>query len=238
MKTNYLVLVLLVLLSILFTDVFTKNSISNALHAILSNISLPIYQMRRSVEKLFEKQQIILTVVLFGQTSSDTLEVLSEDLAGIYVRNLRKKGIVLDAQNGELIGFVQKTGSVGYVIKWWETEFPVTIESTQNPTETLNVINATDTVNRNPNNNMKIVGYYRNYKIEIPDPNIDTSKLSGKVYMSEHMPYGKLLKESGISVGEYKNGLLKIKVPKIPRYVILLEDYNTTTLNNKENGGN
>ncbi len=213
MRINTLALVFLVLLFILFLDIFTSNSISKLLHTLIYKSAFPLYNVKNALEWLFEKNYSTVKVNLFGNTPTTALEVLSVDSKGIYVRNLKKKGIAISATDGKLIGFVQKTGSVGYISKWWEDNFPVTIESTDN-------LNYTHKV--------RSVGYYSNYRIEMPDP---ADIVNGKVYMSEYMPYGRLLKNFGIFIGEYQNGVFKLLIPKIPKYVVILEEY-------EPNGGN
>ncbi|MCX7653714.1 MAG: hypothetical protein N2Z58_03420 [Fervidobacterium sp.] len=213
MKTNILALVFLFLIFVMFLDIFTNNLISTNLHTVLYKLSTPLYNVRTNLEQVFEKEHNTINVTLFGDTRPTALRVLSVDSKGIYVRNVEKKGIVISATDGSLIGFVKKTGSVGYVSKWWEEEFPVTIESSE----------GTDV-----NFKVKVVGYYSNYRIEIPDP---SPVNDGKVYMSEYLPYGKLLKSFGLSIGEYQNGVFKMSIPKIPEYVLILEKY-------EPNGGN
>jgi len=97
----------------------------------------------------------------------------------------------------------EKTGKVGYVVKWWESEFPVTIESTS-----IRSVSA--------------VGYYSNLKIDIPDPNV---QVSGKVYLSEYFEYGRLLKANNLSIGKYENDAFYPEIPQISNYVVLLEEY-------------
>jgi len=202
MKINYLVLTFLIIMTLFVLDVFTQNSLSNTIHSVLSSLALPLYDSKVFLENYFEKNVVILQIRIFGNSKQNELEVLSEDLNGIYVRNLKKRGIIIN-DRGELIGFVEKTGSVGYVTKWWQSEFPVTIESTS----------------------LSIVGYYKRYRITIPDPTIVPEKISGKVFMSEYLPYGKILKNFNRSIGEFKNGNFNISIPRIPKSVILLESY-------------
>ncbi|WP_448377280.1 hypothetical protein [Fervidobacterium sp.] len=205
MKVNYITLAFLIVLTLFIVDVFTHNNISNNIHSILSTLAAPLYNSKDFLEKYFEKNITIQHIKIFSNNKSNELDVLSEDLKGIYVRNLKKRGIIIN-DKGELIGFVEKTGSVGYVTKWWQSEFPVTIE-------------ATDLV---------IVGYYKKYQITIPDPIIIPETVSGKVYLSEYLPYGKLLRNFGRDLGEFKNGNFEISIPKISKRVVLLEEYNHT----------
>ncbi|KAF2962141.1 hypothetical protein [Fervidobacterium sp. 2310opik-2] len=234
MKLNTLVIVFLVLMLLLFLDIFSKNFIANSIHTILYKSSTPIYSSKRNLEKLFEKEKITLNVTLFKDTTTNALEVLSEDSKGIYVLNLKKKGIVVDATTGELIGFVEKTGNVGYAIKWWEKEFPVTIESIESTNESTQTLKESTDTQVYETYTQKTVGYYSNYRIDLPDPNI---KINGKVYISEYIPYGRLLKNNNISIGEYSNGIFRIKIPTIPKYVVLLEDYTINDSSNNSNGG-
>ncbi|WP_448374876.1 hypothetical protein [Fervidobacterium sp.] len=203
MKVNYITLAFLIVLTLFIVDVFTHNNISNNIHSILSTLAAPLYNSKDFLEKYFEKNITIQHIKIFSNNKSNELDVLSEDLKGIYVRNLKKRGIIIN-DKGELIGFVEKTGSVGYVTKWWQSEFPVTIE-------------ATDLV---------VVGYYKKYQITIPDPIIIPETVSGKVYLSEYLPYGKLLRNFGRDLGEFKNGNFEISIPKISKRVVLLEEYN------------
>jgi len=202
MKINYLALTFLIIMTLFVLDVFTQNSLSNTIHSVLSSLALPLYDSKVFLENYFEKNVIIVQIRIFGNSKQNELEVLSEDLNGIYVRNLKKRGIIINDRD-ELIGFVEKTGSVGYVTKWWQSEFPVTIESTS----------------------LSIVGYYKRYRITIPDPTIVPEKISGKVFMSEYLPYGKILKNFNRAIGEFKNGNFIISIPRIPKSVILLESY-------------
>uniref|UniRef100_A0A7C5U241 Cell shape-determining protein MreC n=1 Tax=Fervidobacterium nodosum TaxID=2424 RepID=A0A7C5U241_9BACT len=212
MRVNSLALVFLLLLLIVFTDIFTDNLLSKSIHTLTYISASPIYVAKKNLEQIFEKEYTIVNVKLFDDIAT-TSEVLSVDSKGIYVKNIKKKGIAIDAINGNLVGFVRKTGNVGYISKWWEEEFPVTIESTDTSIKGQKI---------------SIVGYYNKYRIEVPDP---TVVISGKVYMSEYMPYGRLLKDFGIAIGEYENGVFKITIPKIPKYIIILEEY-------EPNGGN
>lgn len=213
MRVNEIALIFLFLLLVLFVDIFTDNFLAKTLHTLLYKSASSVYIAKRNIEQIFEKEHIIINVNLFGEIKTATSEVLSIDLKGIYARNIKKRGIAIDAKDGTLIGFVEKTGNVGYISKWWENEFPVTIESTDTSNQVQKVTTA---------------GYYSKYKIEVPDP---TTSVNGKVYMSEYMPYGRLLKNFGISIGEYQNGVLKLSIPKIPRQIIILEEYEL-------NGGN
>jgi len=205
MKANYIALAFLIILTLFILDVFTNNNISNNIHSILSTLAMPLYDSKVFLEKYFEKNITIQHIKIFSNNKPDELEVLSQDLKGIYVRNLKKRGIIIN-EKGELIGFVEKTGSVGYVTKWWQSEFPVTIE-------------ATDLV---------VVGYYKKYQITIPDPIIIPENVSGKVYLSEYLPYGKLLRNFDRDLGEFKHGNFEISIPKISKHVVLLEEYNDT----------
>jgi hypothetical protein len=165
-------------------------------------VASPLFNAKVLLEKYFEKNITIQNIKIFANEKPDELLVLSEDLKGYYVRNLNKTGIVLN-EKGQLVGFVEKTGNVGYVSKWWESEFPVTLEAT----------------------NLTVTGYYKGYRITIPDPNISLEELQAKVYMSEYLPYGKLLKNYGMHLGYYENGIFKINIPKVSERVILLESY-------------
>ncbi len=234
MKLNKLVIVFLVLMLLLFLDIFSKNLIANLIHTILYKSATPIYISKRNLEKLFEKETIVLNVTLFKDTTTDALEILSEDSKGIYVLNLKKKGIIIDAITGELIGFVEKTGNVGYAVKWWAKEFPVTIESTESTNEATQTLNESTVTQIYETYTKRAVGYYSNYRIDLPDPNV---KINGKVFISEYTPYGRLLKNNNISIGDYHGGIFKIKIPKIPKYVVLLEDYTINDGSNNSNGG-
>ncbi|MFN4267902.1 MAG: hypothetical protein ACK4EZ_03605 [Fervidobacterium pennivorans] len=202
MRINYISLMFIILLTFFFLDVFTNNSISQTIHTFFSVVASPLFNAKVLLEKYFEKNITIQNIKIFANEKPDELLVLSEDLKGYYVRNLNKTGIVLN-EKGQLVGFVEKTGNVGYVSKWWESEFPVTLEAT----------------------NLTITGYYKGYRITIPDPNISLEKLQAKVYMSEYLPYGKLLKNYGMHLGYYENGIFKINIPKVSERVILLESY-------------
>lgn len=202
MRINYISLMFIILLTFFFLDVFTNNSISQTIHTFFSVVASPLFNAKVLLEKYFEKNITIQNIKIFANEKPDELLVLSEDLKGYYVRNLNKTGIVLN-EKGQLVGFVEKTGNVGYVSKWWESEFPVTLEAT----------------------NLTITGYYKGYRITIPDPNISLEKLQAKVYMSEYLPYGKLLKNYSMHLGYYENGIFKINIPKVSERVILLESY-------------
>ncbi|NPU89543.1 MAG: hypothetical protein HPY87_06580 [Fervidobacterium sp.] len=202
MRINYISLMFIILLTFFFLDVFTNNSISQTIHTFFSVVASPLFNAKVLLEKYFEKNITIQNIKIFANEKPDELLVLSEDLKGYYVRNLNKTGIVLN-EKGQLVGFVEKTGNVGYVSKWWESEFPVTLEAT----------------------NLTITGYYKRYRITIPDPNISLEKLQAKVYMSEYLPYGKLLKNYSMHLGYYENGIFKINIPKVSERVILLESY-------------
>lgn len=202
MRINQLTLTFIIILTIFFLDVFTDNGIAKLLHSVFSNAAYPLYIAKTSLENYFEKNVTVQYITIFENKKPELLDVLSVELRGLYVRNLKKRGIIIN-EEGKLIGFVEKTGQVGYVTKWWESEFPVTISATD----------------------LSVVGYYKKYRITIPDPTIDVDKLSGMVYLSEYMPYGKLLKERGINLGVFKEGEFLINIPKIRSKVILLEDY-------------
>jgi len=202
MRINYISLMFIVLLTFFFLDVFTNNSISQTIHTFFSVVASPLFNAKVLLEKYFEKNITIQNIKIFTNEKPDELLVLSEDLKGYYVRNLNKTGIVLN-EKGQLVGFVEKTGKVGYVSKWWVSEFPVTLEAT----------------------NLTVTGYYKGYRITIPDPNISLEELQAKVYMSEYLPYGKLLKNNGMYLGYYENGIFKINIPKVSERVILLESY-------------
>ncbi|ANE40884.1 hypothetical protein IM42_02170 [Fervidobacterium sp. SC_NGM5_O18] len=208
MRINYISLMFIILLTFFFLDVFTNNSISQTIHTFFSVVASPLFNAKVLIEKYFEKNITIQNIKIFANEKPDELLVLSEDLKGYYVRNLNKTGIVLN-EKGQLVGFVEKTGNVGYVSKWWESEFPVTLEAT----------------------NLTITGYYKGYRITIPDPNISLEKLQAKVYMSEYLPYGKLLKNYGMHLGYYENGIFKINIPKVSERVILLESYGNDNRN-------
>ncbi|MFN3691890.1 MAG: hypothetical protein ACK4R7_03260 [Fervidobacterium sp.] len=233
MRINTLAIVFLILLLILFIDIFSSNYFSSIIHSALYKLSEPAYNLKNALENTFRKEYINLNVTLFGNEKADLHEVLSIDEKGIYVRNLANYGIVVSASDGKFIGFVEKTGKVGYVTKWWEKSFPVTIESSEN-FDNLESVNSIDYYDVNNSGNSqsdkttdpkpKIVGYYNKYNIEIPDP---LEIYDGTVYLSEYVEYGKLLKEFRISIGEYKDGILRLNIPSIPRYVILLEKYDT-----------
>ncbi|AFG34235.1 hypothetical protein Ferpe_0073 [Fervidobacterium pennivorans DSM 9078] len=195
-------LMFIILLTIFFLDVFTNNSISRTIHSVFSTAASPLFNAKIFLEDYFEKNITVQNIRIFANEKPDELLVLSEDLKGYYVRNVKKPGIILN-EKGQLVGFVEKTGSVGYVLKWWESEFPVTLEAT----------------------NVTVTGYYKGYRITIPDPNISLEKLQAKVYMSEYLPYGKLLKNYDMHLGYYENGILKINIPKVSKKVILLESY-------------
>ncbi|HPZ17587.1 MAG TPA: hypothetical protein PKI14_05235 [Fervidobacterium sp.] len=211
MNANTLAIVFMILLTIFVVDVFTNNFLSELLHSVLYSISIPMYNMKNSLEKRLSQTIIVENIYLFGEKDGG-LEVLSVDLNGIYVRNLTKKGVVLSAKNGQLIGFVKKTGRVGYVVKWWESDFPVTIESTS----------------------VKTVGYYSKYRIDVPDPNVESS---GNVYLSEYAEYGRLLKAHNLSIGRYEDNVFYPKIPRISDYVILLEEYPTNYSSDTTNRG-
>lgn len=202
MRINYISLMFIILLTFFFLDVFTNNSISRTIHTFFSVVASPLFNAKVLLENYFEKNITIQNIKIFANEKPDELLVLSEDLKGYYVRNLNKTGIVLN-EKGQLVGFVEKTGKVGYVSKWWESEFPVTLEAT----------------------NLTVTGYYKGYRITIPDPNISLEELQAKVYMSEYLPYGKLLKNYGMHLGYYENGIFKINIPKVSERVILLESY-------------
>jgi hypothetical protein len=202
MRINYISLMFIILLTFFFLDVFTNNSISQTIHTFFSVVASPLFNAKVLLENYFEKNITIQNIKIFANEKPDELLVLSEDLKGYYVRNLNKTGIVLN-EKGQLVGFVEKTGNVGYVSKWWESEFPVTLEAT----------------------NLTVTGYYKGYRITIPDPNISLEELQAKVYMSEYLPYGKLLKNYGMHLGYYENGIFKINIPKVSKRVILLESY-------------
>lgn len=199
MNTHTLAIVFMILLTIFVVDVFTNNFVSGTLHTSFYSLSIPMYNAKNYLENRFSHIVVVQNVYLFNRKSNG-LEVLSVDSEGLYVRNLNKKGVVINAEDGRLIGFVKKTGKVGYVVKWWESEFPVNVESTS----------------------VSTVGYYSNLKIEIPDPNV---KISGNVYLSEYFEYGKLLKANDISIGKYENSVFYPEIPKISNYVVLLEEY-------------
>jgi len=202
MRINYISLMFIILLTFFFLDVFTNNSISQTIHTFFSVVASPLFNAKVLLENYFEKNITIQNIKIFANEKPDELLVLSEDLKGYYVRNLNKTGIVLN-EKGQLVGFVEKTGKVGYVSKWWESEFPVTLEAT----------------------NLTVTGYYKGYRITIPDPNISLEELQAKVYMSEYLPYGKLLKNYSMHLGYYENGIFKINIPKVSKRVILLESY-------------
>jgi hypothetical protein len=202
MRINYISLMFIILLTFFFLDVFTNNSISKTIHTFFSVLASPLFNAKVLLENYFEKNITIQNIKIFANEKPDELLVLSEDLKGYYVRNLNKTGIVLN-EKGQLVGFVEKTGNVGYVSKWWESEFPVTLEAT----------------------NITVTGYYKGYRITIPDPNISLEELQAKVYMSEYLPYGKLLKNYGMHLGYCENGIFKINIPKVSKRVILLESY-------------
>lgn len=233
MRINTLAIVFLILLLILFIDIFSSNYFSSIIHTILYKLSEPAYNLKNTLENTFRKEYINLNVTLFGNEKANLHEVLSIDEKGIYVRNLTNYGIIVSAFDGKFIGFVEKTGKIGYVTKWWEKSFPVTIEPSEN-FDNLTSFNFVDYYDPNNFNNLetdkatdqkiKIVGYYSKYNIEIPDP-LEIN--DGTVYVSEYVEYGKLLKEFRISIGEYKDGILRLNIPSIPRYVILLEKYDT-----------
>ncbi|MFN6991164.1 MAG: hypothetical protein ACK4MM_00435 [Fervidobacterium sp.] len=237
MRINTLAVVFLILLLILFIDIFSSNYLAGTLHTALYKLSEPAYNLKNALENIFRKEYITLNVTLFGNEKAKLHEVLSIDEKGIYVRNLTNYGIIVSAFDGKFIGFVEKTGKVGYVTKWWEKSFPVTIEPSES-FDNLQSVDSFDYYDVNNSNNSKtnisvdqktkIVGYYSKYNIEIPDL---LEIYDGTVYVSEYVEYGKLLKEFRISIGEYKDGILRLSIPSIPRYVILLEKYDM-------NGGN
>ncbi len=202
MNTHTLAIAFMILLTIFVVDVFTHNYLSETIHTVLYSVSIPMYSAKNYLEDRFSHTIVVQNVYLFNQESNG-LEVLSVDLEGLYVRNLNKKGVVINAEDGRLIGFVKKTGKVGYVVKWWESEFPVTIESTS-----IRSVSA--------------VGYYSNLKIDIPDPNV---RVSGKVYLSEYFEYGRLLKANNLSIGKYENDVFYPEIPQISNCVVLLEEY-------------
>lgn len=202
MRINYISLMFVILLTVFFLDVFTDNSISRTIHSVFSMAASPLFSAKIFLEDYFEKHITVQNIRIFFNEKPDELLVLSEELKGYYVRNLNKPGIVLN-EKGQLVGFVEKTGSVGYVSKWWESEFPVTLVATD----------------------VTVTGYYKGYRITIPDPNVSLEKLQAKVYMSEYLPYGKLLKNYGMHLGYYENGIFRINIPKVSKKVILLESY-------------
>ncbi|WP_448379325.1 hypothetical protein [Fervidobacterium sp.] len=202
MRINYISLMFVILLTVFFLDVFTDNSISRTIHSVFSMAASPLFSAKIFLEDYFEKKITVQHIRIFADEKPDELLILSEDLKGYYVRNLNKPGIVLN-EKGQLVGFVEKTGNVGYVSKWWESEFPVTLVATD----------------------VTVTGYYKSYRITIPDPNVSLEKLQAKVYMSEYLPYGKLLKNYGMHLGYYKNGIFKLNIPKVSKKVILLEGY-------------
>lgn len=220
MKINTVANVFLILLLILFIDIFSSNYFSEILHNILYKVSIPLYNSKNTLENMFEKEYVVLNVTLFGNKQAKVHEVLSVDEKGIYVRNLNAYGIIISAVDGKFIGFVKKTGKVGYVTKWWENDFPVVIESIEN----VKNKNLEENQSEIDTINLKVVGYYSRYNIEIPDL---VEVHNGKVYVSEYLEYGKLLKDFGIWIGEYSNGVFKLSIPQIPKYVILLEKYLT-----------
>jgi len=211
MRTNILATVAIILLLILSLDVFSNNSLSKFVAEVLTKVSFPFYGYREKLENFFEKYPSILHVTLFSENAK-ALTVLSEDIKGLYVRNLHEKGLVIDPLSKQLIGFVERTGKIGYVRKWWVSEFPVTIEGTET----------------------RAVGFYRKFRIEVPDPYVD---IGGKVYLADSEEYGRLMRLYNISIGVFKNGYFLPKIPTIPKYVVILPSYHNGS-RKQEEGGN
>lgn len=211
MRTNILATVAIVLLLILSLDVFSNNAFSKFVAEILTRTSYPLYIYRERLERFFEKYPSTVNVTLFDE-SAKVLTVLSDDINGLYVRNLQEKGLVVDPLRKQLIGFVERTGKIGYVRKWWVSEFPVTIESTET----------------------RVVGFYRKFRIEVPDPYVD---VVGKVYLADSEEYGRLMRLHNVSIGVFKDGYFLPKIPRIPRYVVVLPSYYDGS-RKQEEGGN
>ncbi|ODN31278.1 hypothetical protein [Fervidobacterium thailandense] len=199
MRENVLATVSMVLLLILLLDVFTENVFSTIVAEILAKISYPLYISREYLESFFEKRPTTINVTLFGKRE-DVLVILSEDTNGFYVKDLETRGLVIEPRSRQLIGFVERTGKIGYVRKWWESEFPVTVESSET----------------------RVVGFYRKLRIEIPDPQLE---VAGKVYLADSEEYGRLLRAHDISIGTFNDGYFQPKIPRIPKYVIVLPSY-------------
>ncbi|MEN3042397.1 MAG: hypothetical protein ABDH59_03725, partial [Fervidobacterium sp.] len=77
MKTNILALVFLLLIFVMFLDIFTNNMISTNLHTVLYKLSTPLYNIRTNLEQVFEKEYNTINITLFGDTHPTALRVLS-----------------------------------------------------------------------------------------------------------------------------------------------------------------
>jgi len=67
----------------------------------------PCTVQRNYLEDRFSHTIVVQNVYLFNQESNG-LEVLSVDLEGLYVRNLDKKGVVINAEDGRTYRVCEK----------------------------------------------------------------------------------------------------------------------------------
>jgi len=107
MNTHTLAIAFMILLTIFVVDVFTHNYLSEAIHTVLYSVSIPMYSAKNYLEDRFSHTIVVQNVYLFNQESNG-LEVLSVDLEGLYVRNLDKKGVVINAEDGRTYRVCEK----------------------------------------------------------------------------------------------------------------------------------
>lgn len=208
MRENLVAVAIVMVLALFVADVFSKNALSRYVHDLVSYASYPLFLLRRTLEDYFAQTIVHLDVSLFG-VDAQVHRIVSVDAKGYHALGVHRKGIAIDPLTKRLVGFVERTGAIGYVVKWWESEFPVSVQT----------------------KDAMVVGYYKNLKIEVPE---NLVRISGKVYVADIERYGRLLREHNFLIGTLEEGVFKPAIDRLSGYIVVLEDYDLTQT---ESGG-